>query len=181
VLALFFFAGKLTDLASSPGTPSMLDGCASCNSQMQTLFRRWAECEPGIDPTGLFVNQSELPLLVRLNHELTGRLEDAALDQRMTANGGMLKALAGELAELAPETAAALGRLEAGKQAFDKTTPAGRSAAALSPATARITGLNADRISRRSPLRLRAAGRPGRYRRAGRPAAQSGHISAKRC
>jgi flavin-dependent dehydrogenase len=108
VLALFFFSGKLTDLSFFARHAQSLDRLRQLHGRMQTLFRHWAEEEPDIDPTGLFVNQSELPLLVRLNHELTlvADEDDAALDQRMVANSEMLEALARELADLAPTAAA---------------------------------------------------------------------------
>jgi flavin-dependent dehydrogenase len=119
VLALFFFADKLTDLAFFARHGQLLDELRQLHGKIQALFRRWAEAEPGIDPTGLFVNQSELPLLVRLNHELTlvADEDDAALDQRMIANGRMLKELARELAALAPAAAAEALGLEAGHEA----------------------------------------------------------------
>ncbi len=109
VLALFVFADKLTDLPFFARHGQLLDELRQLHVQLQTLFRRWAEAEPGLDSTGLFVNQSELPLLVRLNHALTlvGDDSSEALDQRLIDNGSMLKALAAELAELAPPAVAA--------------------------------------------------------------------------
>ena len=107
VLSLFFFAGKLTDLAFFVRHAPMLEALRNLNIQMQHMFLAWAESESPVETSGLFVNQSALPLLVRLNRELTETLEDPALDQRLTDNGGMLTELAGELRELAPETAAA--------------------------------------------------------------------------
>ena len=107
VLALFFFADKLTDLSFFARHGTLLDELRQLHDRIQPMFRRWAEAEPALDPTGLFVNQSELPLLVRLNHELTlvGKEDDEELDRRMIANGRMLKNLARELAALAPAAA----------------------------------------------------------------------------
>lgn len=109
VLALFFFSNRLTDAAFFGRHGALLEELRELHERIQPMFRRWAEAEPDNDSTGLFVNQSELPLLVRLNHELTlvADEDDQALDQRLRANGRMLKNLACELAALAPAAASA--------------------------------------------------------------------------
>jgi flavin-dependent dehydrogenase len=114
VLALFFFSDRLTDTAFFARHGATLDPLRELNIQMQKMFRHWAEEEAPVDTEGLFVNQSELPLLVRLNQELTlvAGESDAELDRRMTANGRMLHALAAELCGLAPNTAAAQVKLQ---------------------------------------------------------------------
>jgi len=110
VLALFVFADRLTDLSFMARHGARLDQLRQLNTQVQTMFRRWAEAEGPMSTEGLFVNQSDLPLLVRLNRELAELAEDDddQLDQRMIRNSEQLRELAGELRSLAPETAAAL-------------------------------------------------------------------------
>lgn len=122
VLALFFFADKLTDLSFFARHGALLDELRQLHERIQPMFRYWAEAEPLLDPTGLFVNQSELPLLVRLNHELTlvAQESDEQLDRRLVANGRMLKNLARELAALAPATAADQSGLETSENAADE-------------------------------------------------------------
>lgn len=124
VLALFVFADKLTDLSFFARHGQLLDELRQLHGRLQTMFRRWAEEEPDLDSGGLFINQSELPLLVRLNHALTlvGDESDEELDQRVTDNASMLKALAAELAELAPASVAA----ELGLNAVPKGKGGGR-------------------------------------------------------
>ncbi|MFU8830689.1 MAG: NAD(P)/FAD-dependent oxidoreductase [Wenzhouxiangella sp.] len=109
VLAVFFFGRRLTDMAFLSRHSGMFEELSQLNEQLQVMFRRWAIDETQIETAGLFVNQSNLPLLVRLNRELTlVEEEDAtALDQRMIANGRMLRSLAAELRELVPPNVAA--------------------------------------------------------------------------
>ncbi len=109
VLSLIFFGGRLTDLAFLGRHAEMLEGLGQLNVQLQAMFRQWALDETPMETAGLFINQSNLPLLVRLNQELTrvADEDDGALDQRMRANGRMLRSLASELRQLAPSKAAA--------------------------------------------------------------------------
>jgi 2-polyprenyl-6-methoxyphenol hydroxylase-like FAD-dependent oxidoreductase len=109
VLALFFFAERLTDIPFLIRHATMLDQLRRLNVEIQTMFRHWASEEGQIETAGLFVNQSALPLLVRLNRELTevAAEDDEQLDRRMRTNGVMLRQLAGELRTMAPDGAAA--------------------------------------------------------------------------
>ena len=111
VLALVFFSGRLTDTRLLARNGPLLESLRDLNEEIQTLFLEWSRQEEPINSQGLFINQSELPLLVRLNRELTEvvRDNDDQLDQRLARNADMLKRLASELASLAPSTAG--GRL----------------------------------------------------------------------
>lgn len=105
VLALFVFSGRLTDLSFLARHGARLDQLRQLNVQIQAMFREWADVEAPMVTEGLFVNQSDLPLLVRLNRELAevaGDTDDQ-LDQRLTRNVRRLRRLAGELRALAPQ------------------------------------------------------------------------------
>ncbi|NEZ02596.1 halogenase [Wenzhouxiangella sp. XN201] len=106
VLALLFFAGRTTDMAFIAKHGEALERLRRINGEIQTMFRRWAETEPGSHPGGVLVDQSASPLLVRLNRELTevGAESEAAQSRRLSANAAMLHALATQLASIAPET-----------------------------------------------------------------------------
>ncbi|MEE4329376.1 MAG: hypothetical protein V2J10_00810, partial [Wenzhouxiangella sp.] len=138
VLALFVFAGRLTDLNFLARHGARLDELRRLNTQIQKMFRQWAEAEEPIETAGLFVNQSDLPLLVRLNREL-GELvhdDDEQLDQRMIRNARQLHQLAAELGNLAPEHAAGMVELQAGSAAPDVALLTGLPAAMRSSALA---------------------------------------------
>ncbi len=107
VLALIYFSGRLTDTRLLARHGSLLDSLRELNADSQTVFLDWSRLEKPIDSQALFINQSELPLLVRLNQELSEVVGDSdeQLDQRLARNGEMLKALAAELASLAPKAA----------------------------------------------------------------------------
>ncbi len=107
VLALLFFSNRLTDTDFIQRHVGMLEQLRRLNGEMQALFRRWAEVEPAIDPRGLFINQTHMPLLVKLNEELGQVAEDDLdrLDQRLIDNGAMLRRVAGEICDMAPEQA----------------------------------------------------------------------------
>ena len=108
ILALFVFADRLTDTRLLVRNGVMLDQVRELHGQMQALFRHWATEETDMQSSGLFVNQSDLPLLVRLNRELAEVAgdDDTRLDERLAANCRMLHALAAELRALAPPSAA---------------------------------------------------------------------------
>ena len=108
ILALFVFADRLTDTKLFVRNGVILDQVRQLHDQVQAMFRTWASEETEVNSTGLFVNQSELPLLVRLNRELSEVADDddAELDARLAANCRMLHALAAEMRELTPEAAA---------------------------------------------------------------------------
>jgi len=109
ILSVFFFGNRLTDLAFLGRHAEMFEELSQLNVQLQAMFRQWALEETQMETAGLFINQSSLPLLVRLNQELTkvADEDDDALDQRMVANGRLLRALAAELRALVPPKAAA--------------------------------------------------------------------------
>lgn len=115
VLALFVFAGRLTDLSFMARHGARLDQLRRLNTQVQLMFRRWAEAEDPMATEGLFVNQSDLPLLGRLNRELADVAgdNDGELDRRLIRNAKQLCELAAELRSLAPAAAAALVDLHA--------------------------------------------------------------------
>lgn len=102
VLAFLFFAGRITDIEFIARHGTMLDGLRRLNDEMQRLFRSWAEHDPGERGGGLFVNQSRIDVLVRLNRQLTELEAATDLDDRLIANGRMLEELAGALRGLAP-------------------------------------------------------------------------------
>lgn len=106
VLALLFFSNRLTDTSFIGRHVVMLEQLRRLNGEMQQLFRDWAEAEPPIDPRGLFIDQTNMPLLVRLNEELGQCADDTLerLDQRLIDNGHMLRRVAGELRGMAPST-----------------------------------------------------------------------------
>ncbi len=108
ILALFVFSNRLTDTRLLVRNGVMLDQVRDLHAQMQSMFRHWAKEEPEVDAAGLFVNQSDLPLLVRLNRELAEVADDddARLDERLADNCRMLHALADELRQLAPAQSA---------------------------------------------------------------------------
>ena len=135
VLALLFFSNRLTDTDFIHRHVVMLDQLRRLNGEMQTLFRRWAEVEPAIDPRGLFINQTRMPLLVRLNEEL-GQVADHDLDQldaRLIANGEMLRLVAGELCLMAPEAVRACVSLHAMPQPGTSALLAGLPARFVEP------------------------------------------------
>ncbi len=135
VLALLFFSNRLTDTSFIQRHVVMLDQLRRLNGEMQTLFRHWAEVEPAIDPRGLFVNQTHMPLLVKLNEEL-GQValdDQARLDERLTANGDMLRRVAGELCEMAPKQATSCVTLHQCPQPNDECLLAGLPARFVSP------------------------------------------------
>lgn len=127
ILALFVFSGRLTDTRLLLRHGAMLEQVRKLHGQMQTLFRHWAREETESDSSGLFVNQSNLPLLVRLNRELAEmhQDDDATLDLRLVANGRMLFALAAELRELAPAAAAECVTCHQADPTLDKPLLAG--------------------------------------------------------
>lgn len=107
VLALLFFARRTTDMAFIARHGEDLDRLRRINSEMQAMFRRWAEVEPNREAPGVLVDQSASPLLVRLNRELTevASESDGALGARLRCNADMLHALALRLRSIAPADA----------------------------------------------------------------------------
>ncbi|TVQ29160.1 MAG: halogenase [Wenzhouxiangella sp.] len=137
VLALLFFSNRLTDTDFIHRHVVMLDQLRRLNGEMQTLFRRWAEVEPPIDPRGLFVNQTHMPLLVKLNEDL-GQVVDDSLDQldaRLVDNGEMLRRVAGELCLMAPEGARDVVTLHQQPNPEDEPLLAGLPARFVKPVT----------------------------------------------
>jgi len=108
ILAVLFFSQRLTDTDLMARHVAMLDELRQIHAQIQKMFLQWSIEEPAMDTTGLFINQSELPLLVRLSRELTEVTADPELaDERLIGNGAMLRTLAANLCALAPASAAA--------------------------------------------------------------------------
>lgn len=104
VLALLFFARRTTDMPFIARHGPELERLRAINVEIQALFRRWADVEPDHEASGVLVDQSASPLLVRLNRELTevGGEPDEALGERLQRNADMLHALALQLRSIAP-------------------------------------------------------------------------------
>ncbi|AKS43356.1 NAD(P)/FAD-dependent oxidoreductase [Wenzhouxiangella marina] len=107
VLSVLFFSGRLTDPRLLLRNGGELGELVELHGRMQRMFLDWARSEQDGDRPGVFINQSKMQLLVRLNRELTEVAEDSdqALDERLQRNAEMLRRLAEELALLAPENA----------------------------------------------------------------------------
>ena len=107
VLALLFFARRITDMGFIARHGAELDRLRAINVEIQAMFRRWAEVENNREAPGVLVDQSASPLLVRLNRELTevAGESDEALGARLRRNADMLHALALQLCSIAPERA----------------------------------------------------------------------------
>jgi len=107
VLAVVFFSGRLTDPRLLLRNGGALESLVSLHTDMQKMFLDWSRAERSRTHPGLFVNQSDMSLLVRLNRELTEVSDEAdeALDARLQRNADMLERLAAELAGLAPRSA----------------------------------------------------------------------------
>ncbi|WP_376695564.1 NAD(P)/FAD-dependent oxidoreductase [Wenzhouxiangella sp. EGI_FJ10305] len=107
VLALVFFARRLTDMNFFAHHGDELDRLRRINIEIQAMFRRWAEVEPDREAPGALVDQSASPLLVRLNRELTEVAADneEMLAKRLRDNADMLHALALRLQSIAPTRA----------------------------------------------------------------------------
>lgn len=109
VLALLFFARRLTDMNFFARHGDELDRLRRINVEIQAMFRQWAEVETDREAPGVLVDQSASPLLVRLNRELSEVAEESeeALAQRLRRNADMLHALALQLQSIAPADARA--------------------------------------------------------------------------
>jgi len=107
VLAVVFFSGRLTDPRLLLRNGGALESLVSLHADMQKMFLDWSRAEQSGARPGLFVNQSDMSLLVRLNRELTEVSDetDEVLDARLQRNADMLEQLAAELASLAPRSA----------------------------------------------------------------------------
>ena len=107
VLAVLFFSQRLADPRLVLRNGPALGGLLERHQQMQQMFLDWARLETDSDQQGVFINQSEMKLLVRLNRELTevSQDSDADIDARLMRNAKMLESLAAELALLAPAAA----------------------------------------------------------------------------
>lgn len=119
VLALLFFARRTTDLAFLARHGEALDRLRTINVEIQAMFRHWAEVEPDHEASGVLVDQSASPLLVRLNRELTEVAEetDEALDGRLRRNADMLHTLARQIQSIAP--ARSRGKLQSAEPSRD--------------------------------------------------------------
>lgn len=108
VLALLYCQNRLTDLNLMTRQGPGLERMRRLNGQVQCLLREWASTSEPEAPPGLFVNLAGLPVMARLNRELTEPADDDEITLRLEANFRLLERLAGEIRAMAPDASRSL-------------------------------------------------------------------------
>jgi len=97
VLGLLYFNKSITDIDLLKSRAAQLGSVREKHANLQNLFYRSALKEPVVKPTGAFTDHFSIPLLHRLNSELTEELSGDALGRRFDENLVCLEELAGEI------------------------------------------------------------------------------------
>lgn len=95
--ALLYFNDKLTDVNFIRKLSKGIEEIRDMNMKMQDFFRQWHEMErsDGADP--VFVDQSEIEIMTRLNAELRENVDDSRLVQRFEDNVNLIRDLMYEI------------------------------------------------------------------------------------
>lgn len=97
-IALLFFSNKLTDLEFMQSASITLQQIYLLNSQMQGLFRHWAETDLSTqDMSDIFLNYSRIEFIQQLNKDLHKQQSDPELQQQLIKNMAFIKQLANEI------------------------------------------------------------------------------------
>lgn len=99
VLAPLFFSRAMFDVPTMTRMHQSLAKVQSINTRVQQGFRMAASAARRLPPEGRFVDQCAIPVLSRLNAELTSP-PDASAEQRVRENSDMLESLADRLDQL---------------------------------------------------------------------------------
>ncbi|MFK7859953.1 MAG: NAD(P)/FAD-dependent oxidoreductase [Granulosicoccus sp.] len=97
VLGLLFFNNAITDTDLLTGRSDSLAAIRQVHKELQQQFRRLASNKPVVSASASFMDQAAIPLLQRLNRELTDKLTGAELGGRLDANLICLHQLASEI------------------------------------------------------------------------------------
>ena len=97
--ALLYFNDKLTDVSFIRKLSKGIEEIRDMNMKMQDFFRHWHELEQsdGADP--VFVDQSEIEIMTRLNAELRENVDDGRLVERFEENVNLIRDLMCEITE----------------------------------------------------------------------------------
>ena len=102
--ALLYFNEKLTDVGFIQSLSKGIEEIREMNVKMQQFFRDWYEADPTVNADAVFVDQSQIEIMTRLNAELREKLDDATLKQRFHVNVRLMRDLMSEVIERVQRT-----------------------------------------------------------------------------
>ncbi|MEE2639868.1 MAG: tryptophan 7-halogenase [Planctomycetota bacterium] len=97
--ALLYFNRKLTDIGFIQSLSRGVEEIRQLNKEMQDFFREWFKADPEVNATPVFVDQSKIDVMTRLNAELTHPLEGEELKQQFFRNVELIRDLKDEIQE----------------------------------------------------------------------------------
>lgn len=97
--ALLYFNQKLTDIGFIQSLSRGVEEIRAMNQQMQEFFREWHRADPRINATPVFVDQSNIEVMTRLNAELVDPLDGEELKARFFKNVDLIRDLKNEIQE----------------------------------------------------------------------------------
>jgi flavin-dependent dehydrogenase len=95
--ALLYFNEKLTDVSFIQSLAKGIEEIRDMNLKMQQFFRDWYRADPTVNAGAVFVDQSEIDIMTRLNAELIEKIDDAALKRRFQNNVNLIRELMVEI------------------------------------------------------------------------------------
>ena len=95
--ALLYFNDKLTDVNFIRKLSKGIEEIREMNMKMQDFFRQWHEMERSDGADAVFVDQSEIDIMTRLNAELRENVDDGKLVERFQDNVDLIRDLMNEI------------------------------------------------------------------------------------
>lgn len=97
--ALLYFNDKLTDIGFIQSLSKGIEEIREMNQQMQDFFREWYQADPAVNASSVFVDQSRIDIMTRLNAELVEPLDGEDLKSRFRKNVDLIRELKLEIQE----------------------------------------------------------------------------------
>ena len=97
--ALLYFNDKLTDVTFIRKLSKGIEEIREMNMKMQDFFRHWHELESSDGADAVFVDQSEIEIMTRLNAELRENVDDHKLVERFEDNVNLIRDLMYEITD----------------------------------------------------------------------------------
>ena len=95
--ALLYFNEKLTDIGFIQSLSKGVEEIRLMNQEMQDFFRDWYKADPEVNALPVFVDQSKIDVMTRLNAELVEPLDGDDLKMRFFKNVDLIRDLMNEI------------------------------------------------------------------------------------
>lgn len=97
--ALLYFNQKLTDIGFIQSLSKGVEEIRQMNQEMQDFFREWYKADPEVNALPVFVDQSKIEIMTRLNAELVDKVDNEELKSRFFGNVDLIRELKIEIQE----------------------------------------------------------------------------------